>query len=166
MTLPENLWAIRRLLVPKLDGRHTQFQFRYVCCSHRNNPRKEKKNNSKCFSRVEHQVPMEPTTIFLEDNRVFVCDWRACYSIELNYCSFLLLKNIFNSFEKKGYKICFFFFVLSGGIVSIESNRVQTFFWSRLKNGDDVRSSYIVISDYNGLFLCAARCACLTSKQH
>lgn len=23
---------------------------------------------------------------------MFVCDWRACYSIELNYCSFFIVK--------------------------------------------------------------------------
>lgn len=98
MTLPENLWAIRRLLVPKLDGRHTQFQFRYVCCSHRNNPRKEKKTirnvflalSTKCRWNRQQFSSKTIECLFVIGEHVTQSNWTIAL--------FLLLKCIYSLF--------------------------------------------------------------------
>lgn len=56
----------------------------------------ERPNDGATFSRVS-TISTRRRQQFLafmlwEDNGVFVCDWRACYSIELNYCSFFIVK--------------------------------------------------------------------------
>lgn len=78
----------------------------------------ERPNDGATFSRVS-TISTRRRQQFLafmlwEDNGVFVCDWRACYSIELNYCSFFIVKVYIHYLpgRRKGYKIflCFWLF--------------------------------------------------------